>query len=134
MEYSTVIEIIKKCIVTDLGCSSYKMDDDNLIFTCNSVTYVCVYVKNEPNYLRVVVPNIDSIEHITTTETYEKILRLNAKYKNVKFTIVNNSLWISSEIFLTGSDVITEAFVAMVKLLEIMRGEYAKILEKPASV
>ena len=103
-----------------------------MTFTCNNVTYLCVYTPNEPNYLRIVVPNIDTADHITSVDTCMEILRLNAKYKNVKFVLVEQSLWVASEIFLTGQNMLKEAFVVMVRLLEIMRKDYANYVLKNA--
>lgn len=130
MDYESTLNIIQQCIVTDLGCTSYKREKDSIVFTCNNLSYVCVYASNETNYLRLVVPNIDTLDHITSVDSFEEILRLNAKYKNVKFILVEKSLWASSEIFLTGQNMLKEAFVVMVRLLEVIRKEYANYVTK----
>lgn len=128
MEYITVLDTIKKCIASDLGSSSFQVEKNRIIFKCNNITYMCIYEKEEPNYLQVLVPSIDTTDHITSTETYEEILELNAKYKNAKFIIINKSIWIASELFLTGQEYIAEALVVMVRILEVMRSEYAKVI------
>lgn len=127
-DYAYISQLIKQCIIAELGCSDYKMDEENnfISFTYQDISYVCFYDAKEPFYLRIMIPNIDTFDiNIDNSRTFLQILKMNTQFKTGKFIIVENVLWIAAEVMLTGTTRITKTFYALVNLLLHMRSEYA---------
>lgn len=131
MEYNIALNTIKKCLVSDLECTDFQAEKgEPLKFTLNGIHYLCFYEPEEENYLRIVIPNIDTIKPETKSELLKHALELNGTYKNAKFIIVNDSVWIAAENFLTGDFYIKEVIVVMVRILEVMYNQYADFARK----
>ena len=131
MEYNITLNTIKKCLVSDLECTDFRAEKgEPLRFTLNGIHYLCFYEPEEENYLRIVIPNIDNVTAETKTELLKHALELNGMYKNAKFVVVNNSVWIAAEIFLTGDVYVKEVIVVMVRILEVMYNQYADFARK----
>lgn len=129
-DYTYISQMIKQCIITELGCADFAKDEaNNLIsFTYHSLSYICIYDAKDPYYLRIIIPNIDILNKNTDNKDLYKILELNAKFKTGKFIAVDNTLWVVAEIMLTGVTRVTQTFFELVNLLEHMRSEYAMSL------
>lgn len=131
MDYNTVFNSIKQSLITDLGCDNFesKPEKGTIAFEYKQLHYYCVYTQQDPSYMRILLPRIDSIREGMTPEVYQKMLEFNASYKVAKITLMNNeSLWIAAEIFLTGTTNLSETIVRIVNLLYGMRNEYSQYI------
>lgn len=131
MDYNITLNTIKKCLVSDLECTDFRAEKGGpLEFTLNGIHYLCFYEHEDENYLRIVIPNIYNINSETKAELLKHALELNGLYKNAKFIIVNDSVWIAAEIFLTGDVYFKEVIVVMVRILDVMYNQYADFVRK----
>ena len=129
-DYNLVYNIIKQCLITDLGCDKFESKPENglIAFQYKQLQYVCVYTSDEPAYLRILLPGVDNIRDEITIQNYQHMLRLNAHYKVAKIELIENSFWFAVELFITGTSNLSGTIVRMVNLLHDMRNEYAQYI------
>lgn len=130
-DYNLILQMIRYCITKDLMCNEYKINDEQntITFTYKDVSFVCFYEKDDPYYIRILIPEIDTICDHTTVEIYKYILELNARFKTGKFILIDNALWISAEVMLSGNTRIPPVLFTLVNLLIHMRDEYALFIK-----
>lgn len=127
-DYNYILQLIRYSITTDLECKDYQLNEEkNLItFTYAGVSFVCLYEKEDPYYVRILVPKIDTINDQTPNRLYQHLLALNARFKTGKFIVIDNALWIAAEVMLAGTTRISPVIFSLVNMLVHMRVDYAK--------
>ena len=126
-DYNYIFQLIRYSITTDLGCQDYKLNEDgNMItFTYRDVSFVCLYEKEDPYQVRILIPNVDTLNEQTSIQTYQQLLTLNARFKTGKFILIESALWISAEVMLAGNTRISPVISSLVNMLVHMREDYA---------
>ena len=129
-DYNYILQLIRYCITNDLGCKDYKLNEEGnvITFEYRDVSFVCLYEKEDPYYVRILIPNIDTLNEQTSIQTYQQLLALNARFKTGKFILVDGALWISAEVMLSGNTRISPVIFSLVNMLVHMREDYARYI------
>lgn len=94
-------------------------DESSISFENKEINYLFVYDKSDPFYIRLVLPRIIDVSDFNT-DIHAMINDYNTKYKAIKLTIVNDSLWLSIEQFVYSKDKLADLFARMISILEIV--------------
>lgn len=92
-------------------------DESTISFVYKGLNYLFVYDQGDPYYIRLMLPNLISIKDFDG-DIKEIINEYNIKYKAIKFTIVNDALWLSIEQFVYSKDRILDFFSRIIAILE----------------
>lgn len=94
--------------------------EEQLMFLLDNLYYLFIFDKSDPNYFRLILPNIFKIEG--EKAPYENLVNnLNQKFKVAKTVITEDGMiWTSAEQFVysnEGSDFLFERCVVLLKLV-----------------
>lgn len=94
--------------------------EEQIMFSHDNLHYLFVFDKSDPNYFRLILPNIFKIED--NKPTYEKLVNnLNQRIKVAKaFITEDGMIWTSAEQFVysnEGTDFLFERCVVLLKLV-----------------
>lgn len=92
-------------------------DESTISFVYKGLNYLFVSDQGDPYYIRLMLPNLISIKDFDG-DIKEIINEYNTKYKAIKFTIVNDALWLSIEQFVYSKDRIVDFFSRIIAILE----------------
>lgn len=104
--------------LSSMGIAPKNTTDETISFEYNGLSYLFVSDKNDPYYMRLILPNIENIDNANEIDVYKNINRYNNKFKAVKMSIVENSIWISVEQFLYSRENANNLFFRLMKILE----------------
>ena len=100
---------------TDFSIKS--KDESSISFMYKGLNYLFVYDQGDPFYIRLMLPNIISVTDFKG-DIHEMINDYNSKYKAIKLTIVNNTIWLSIEQFVYSKERIADFFTRIIAILE----------------
>lgn len=100
--------------------------DETISFEYNGLSYLFVSDKNDPYYIRLILPNIENINNADEIDVYKNINWYNNKFKAVKMSVVENSIWLSIEQFLYSRENSNNLFFRLMKILETVITEYRR--------
>ena len=86
--------------LSSMGIVPKDTTDETISFEYNGLSYLFVSDKNDPYYIRLILPNIENINNADEIDVYKNINQYNNKFKAVKMSVVENSIWLSIEQFL----------------------------------
>lgn len=103
--------------------------EEQLMFLYDELYYLFVYDKSDPNYFRLILPNIFKIE--TETPAFEKLVNeLNQKFKVAKtFITEDRMIWTSAEQFVYSNDGADFLFERCVVLLQLVTEQLRKSIK-----
>lgn len=95
-------------------------NEEQIMFFQDDLYYLFVYDKSDPNYFRLILPNIFKIE--TNRPVYENLVNnLNQRFKVAKSYITEDgTIWTSAEQFVysnEGADFLFERCIVLLKLV-----------------
>ena len=90
----------KKNLIQKLKAKNYAVENETVdsITFLSGRTYFLLY-EGANDYYRLVLPNFYQIENLSEDKIFKAINEVNKTYRLVKVIYVNNSLWISIEVF-----------------------------------
>lgn len=97
---------------------------ETMSFEYNGLSYLFVSDKSDPYYIRLILPNIENINNADEIDVYKIINQYNNKFKAVKMSVVENSIWLSIEQFLYSRENSNNLFFRLMKILETVITEY----------
>lgn len=100
--------------------------DKTISFEYNGLSYLFVSDKSDPYYIRLILPNIENINNANEIDVYKNINQYNNKFKAVKMSVVENSIWLSIEQFLYSRENSNNLFFRLMKILETVITDYRK--------
>lgn len=112
--------------LSSMGIVSKDTTDETISFEYNGLSYLFVSDKNDPYYIRLILPNIENINNADEIDVYKNINRYNNKFKAVKMSVVENSIWLSIEQFLYSRENSNNLFFRLMKILETVITEYRR--------
>ena len=93
-------------------------NDGTVTFGYNGLNFLFVSEKNDPNYVRIILPNIAMVDSSKDkAQAFEYANEYNQKYKAIKMTVTENSIWLSIEQFLYSHENARELFKRMIGIL-----------------
>lgn len=101
--------------LSSMGIVSKDTTDETISFEYNGLSYLFVSDKNDPYYIRLILPNIENINNADEIDVYKNINWYNNKFKAVKMSVVENSIWLSIEQFLYSRENSNNLFFHMMK-------------------
>jgi hypothetical protein len=110
--------------LSSMGIVSKDTTDETISFEYNGLSYLFVSDKNDPYYIRLILPNIENINNTNEIDVYKNINQYNNKFKAVKMSVVENSIWLSIEQFLYSRENSNNLFFRLMKILETVITEY----------
>lgn len=106
------------------GVEDLKQKDGFVFFKYKTFSYMYQYdEKDDPYYLRIMLPNIDSP---VTDDIRKKMVTISTNLKVVKLTDMYNQVWITMEQFVYCMDNLDKLFERMIQVLETAIKEYRK--------
>ena len=114
-----------------MGIEPKDKTDETISFEYNGLSYLFVSDKSDPYYIRLILPNIENINNANEIDVYKNINQYNNKFKAVKMSVVENSIWLSIEQFLYSRENSNNLFFRLMKILETVITDYRKC-QKPA--
>lgn len=112
--------------LSSMGIVSKDTTDETISFEYNGLSYLFVSDKNDPYYIRLILPNIENINNADEIDVYKNINWYNNKFKAVKMSVVENSIWLSIEQFLYSRENSNNLFFRLMKILETVITEYRR--------
>ena len=85
--------------LSSMGIDPKDTTDETISFEYNGLSYLFVSDKSDPYYIRLILPNIENISNANEIDVYKNINHYNNKFKAVKMSVVENSIWLSIELF-----------------------------------
>lgn len=105
--------------------------DETISFEYNGLSYLFVSDKSDPYYIHLILPNIENINNADEIDVYKNINYYNNKFKVVKMSVVENSIWLSIEQFLYSRENSNNLFFRLMRILETVITEYRYYNEHP---
>lgn len=84
----------------DLRQVPYQVNEDMVSFSIEGWHFLLLYDRNAPNYYRLALPKLVTIDDSFSIEQCKKALRISAEYKVAKAATIDNCLWFVFENFL----------------------------------
>lgn len=112
--------------LSSMGIVPKDTTDGTISFEYNGLSYLFVSDKNDPYYIRLILPNIENINNADEIDVYKNINWYNNKFKAVKMSVVENSIWLSVEQFLYSRENSNNLFFRLMKILETVITEYRR--------
>ena len=109
-----------------MGIEPKDTTDETISFEYNGLSYLFVSDKSDPYYIRLILPNIENINNANEINVYKNINQYNNKFKAVKMSVVENSIWLSIEQFLYSRENSNSLFFRLMKILETVITDYRK--------
>lgn len=117
--------------LSNLGSTQEIEEDGKITFRRYNLSYMFAYDRRDPNYFRLIVPNIERVNG--NADKYQSLLNtVNKNYKAVKIYIADNDmLWIAIEQFVYSLDNLNSLYDRCVELLQMivsaLRDEFKKL-------
>lgn len=92
----------KKNLIQKLKAKNYAVENetvDSITFLSGRTYFLLQLYEGANDYYRLVLPNFYQIENLSEDKIFKAINEVNKTYRLVKVIYVNNSLWISIEVF-----------------------------------
>lgn len=112
--------------LSSIGIVPQNTTDETISFEYNGLSFLFVSDKSDPYYMRLILPNIENIDDANEIDVYKKINHYNNKFKAIKMSVVENSIWILVEQFLYSRENANNLFFRLMKILETVITEYRK--------
>lgn len=112
--------------LSSMGIVPQNTTDETISFEYNGLSFLFVSDKSDPYYMRLILPNIENIDDANEIDVYKKINHYNNKFKAIKMSVVENSIWILVEQFLYSRENANKLFFRLMKILETVITEYRK--------
>lgn len=112
--------------LSSMGIVPKDTTDGTISFEYNGLSYLFVSDKNDPYYIRLILPNIENINNADEIDVYKNVNWYNNKFKAVKMSVVENSIWLSIEQFLYSRENSNNLFFRLMKILETVITEYRR--------
>lgn len=112
--------------LSSMGIEPKEITDETISFEYNGLSYLFVSDKSDPYYIRLILPNIENINNANEIDVYKNINQYNNKFKAVKMSVVENSIWLSIEQFLYSRENSNNLFFRLMKILETAITDYRK--------
>lgn len=112
--------------LSSMGIVPQNTTDETISFEYNGLSFLFVSDKSDPYYMRLILPNIENIDDANEIDVYKKINHYNNKFKAIKMSVVENSIWILVEQFLYSRENANNLFFRLMKILETVITEYRK--------
>lgn len=112
--------------LSSIGIVPQNTTDETISFEYNGLSFLFVSDKSDPYYMRLILPNIENIDNANEIDVYKKINHYNNKFKAIKMSVVENSIWILVEQFLYSRENANNLFLRLMKILETVITEYRK--------
>lgn len=111
--------------------SNVKEENDTISFEYKGLFFLFVTDESDQYYIRLMLPNIATIENLKTgTDIHTVINEYNNKFKVVKVSLWDKSVWLSIEQFLYSKERANDLFTRVISILEVVindfRHEYIK--------
>lgn len=112
--------------LSSMGIVPKDTGEETISFEYNGLSYLFVSDKSAPYYIRLILPNIENINNANEIDVYKNINQYNNKFKAVKMSVVENSIWLSVEQFLYSRENANSLFFRLMKILETVITEYRR--------
>lgn len=110
--------------LSSLGITPKETTDKTISFEYNDLSFLFVSDRSDPYYMRLILPNIAEINNSNELDIYKNINMYNNKFKAVKMSVVENSIWLSVEQFLYSIENANSLFLRLMQILETVIAEY----------
>lgn len=104
--------------LTSLGIDYQDENDGAVTFEYNGLNFLFVSDKCDPNYIRLILPNIAIVDD--RAKVWESVNEYNKKYKAAKMIVTGNSIWLSVEQFLYSHDDARVLFKRMLNIIVVV--------------
>ncbi len=107
-------------------------DNETITFVYKDLYYLFVSEKTDPNYFRLIIPNIYKAGNDADITKFENLVnRINLKFKVAKsFVRDNGMVWTSVEQFVYSTDNIERLFERSLILLDLIVGQFRDELNR----
>lgn len=107
-------------------------DNETITFEYNGLYYLFVHENSDPNYFRLIVPNLyKATDEVDLTKYKELVNTINLKFKVAKsFVTTDDTVWISVEQFVYSVDNISFLFERSLVLLDLIVIQFREELNK----
>lgn len=123
-----MINRFHKYLATLPNTTIKEVDTDSVTFDYSNLQFLFLTDKDDPNYFRIILPNIAEENDIIHNVIPDIINKYNNNYKVAKLSQVNQSIWISAEQFVYSYENINDLFSRLITLLTLViqqfRDEY----------
>ena len=106
-------------------------EDGDVIFRCESRTYVLIQDERDPTFVRLLLPNFWAIEseeeHLRALMTANQV---NAKMKIVKLVMVRRSVWASIELLIDSPAHFVNVFNRCVQIIPDPTREFRQAMQQ----
>lgn len=101
-------------------------DNETITFVYKDLYYLFVSDKSDPNYFRLIIPNIYKAEDEDAIAKFKNLVNsINLKFKVAKSFITDNGMvWTSVEQFVYSTDNIERLFERSLVLLDLIVGQF----------
>lgn len=115
-----------KQYLTSKGITPEEQLEEQITFLKDGLYYLFVYEKSDPNYFRIILPNVFRIENIENKNRYSSLVNdINQKFKVAK-TYINteNMIWIATDQFVYSREGIELMFERCITVLKIVLDDF----------
>lgn len=107
--------------------SNVKKENNTISFEYKGLFFLFVTDESDQYYIRLMLPNIATIDNLRTeTDIYTVINEYNNKFKVVKVSLLDKSVWLSIEQFLYSKERANDLFTRAISILEIVINEFRR--------
>lgn len=107
--------------------SKIKEENNTISFEYKGLFFLFVTDESDQYYIRLMLPNIATIDALKTgTDIHSVINEYNNKFKVVKVSLWDNSLWLSIEQFLYSKERANDLFARLTNILVIVINEFRR--------
>jgi len=110
--------------------SNIKEENNTISFEYKGLFFLFVTDESDQYYIRLILPNIANTDNLKEVDIHTVINEYNNKFKVVKVSLWDNSVWLSIEQFIYSKERVNDLFTRVINILEVVitdfRHEYIK--------
>lgn len=105
--------------------SNIKEDDNTIFFEYKGLFFLFVTDESDQYYFRLILPNIADKNNIKGELDVNKVINdYNNKFKVVKMSLLENSVWLSIEQLFYSKERINDLFTRVINILETVINDF----------
>lgn len=110
-----------------LGASNIKEENNTISFEYKDLIFLFVTDESDQYYIRLILPNIAKIDNLKDgIEIHKVINEYNNKFKVIKMSLLNDSVWLSVEQFLYSKERAGDLFTRVINILEVVINDFRR--------
>lgn len=120
LNFYNMIEFLRKYLQKTAGLKlNFDSNGDFYFFSKMGLNYMVIFEPDkDPNYFRIILPNLYDITDQNATVMEDAINQTNLQYKVIKFTKNNNKVWAAAECFFYSYEGIEDLFARLISGLD----------------